>query len=53
MWLIALGDAQVQSGLGLTSEDIAVLRGGMPGKPAAQPYHPAFDIVELVAAEGV
>jgi hypothetical protein len=28
MWLIDLDDAQLQSGLGLTLEDIAVLRGG-------------------------
>ena len=29
MWLIGLDDAQLQSGLGLTVEDIAVLRTGM------------------------
>jgi hypothetical protein len=28
MWLIDLDDAQLQSGLGLTVEDIAVLRTG-------------------------
>jgi hypothetical protein len=28
MWLIDLDDAQLQSGLGLTVEDIAVLRAG-------------------------
>ena len=27
MWLIDLGDAQLRSGLGLTPEDIAILRG--------------------------
>jgi hypothetical protein len=28
MWLLNLNDAQLQSGLGLTVEDIAVLRSG-------------------------
>ena len=28
MWLMDLDDAQLQSGLGLTEEDIAVLRTG-------------------------
>ena len=31
MWLIDLDDAQLQSGLGLTVEDIAVLRTGTCG----------------------
>ena len=31
MWLLDIDDAQLQSGLGLTLEDIAVLRGGTPG----------------------
>jgi hypothetical protein len=30
MWLLDIDDAQLQSGLGLTLEDIAVLRGGTP-----------------------
>ena len=30
MWLIDLDNAQLQSGLGLTLEDIAVLRAGTP-----------------------
>ena len=32
-WLIDLDDAQLQSGLGLTPEDIVVLRGGTPRNP--------------------
>ena len=34
MWLIALDDTQLQSGLGLTLDDIAVLRGSTPPTPA-------------------
>ena len=30
MWLLDIDNAQLQSGLGLTLEDIAVLRGGTP-----------------------
>ena len=30
MWLLDIDDAQLQSALGLTLEDIAVLRGGTP-----------------------
>jgi hypothetical protein len=33
MWLLDLDDAQLQSGLGLTLEDIAVLRAGTPRNP--------------------
>lgn len=33
MWLIDLDDAQLRSGLGLTLEDIAVLRGGTTRNP--------------------
>ena len=36
MWLIDLDDAQLQSGLGLTVEDIAVLR---TGANTASPSH--------------
>ena len=33
MWLIELDDTQLQSGLGLTPTDIAILRGGTPRNP--------------------
>jgi len=33
MWLIDLDDSQLQSGLGLKLEDIAVLRGGPARNP--------------------
>ena len=35
MWLLNLDDAQLQSGLGLTPQDIAVLRAGTPRNPVA------------------
>src|SRR5215469_12300943 len=35
MWLLDIDGAQLQSGLGLTLEDIAVLRGGTPAKFAS------------------
>ena len=34
-WLIGIDDAKLQSGLGLTLEDIAVLRGWYATKPAS------------------
>jgi hypothetical protein len=36
-WLVNLDDAQLRSGLGMTLEDIALLRGGIPrnSRPAA------------------
>ena len=33
MWLLDLDDVQLQSGLGLTPEDIAVLRAATPRNP--------------------
>jgi hypothetical protein len=33
MWLLGLDDARLQSGLGLTPEDVDVLRAGTPRKP--------------------
>ena len=36
-WLIDLDDAQLQSGLGLTLEDIVILRGGTPRNPRRAP----------------
>jgi len=33
MWLLDLDDVQLQSRLGLTPEDIAVLRAGTPRNP--------------------
>jgi hypothetical protein len=35
MWLLNLDDAQLQSGLGLTPQDIAVLRARTPRNPVA------------------
>jgi hypothetical protein len=35
MWLLNLDDAQLQSGLGLMPQDIAVLRAGTPRNPVA------------------
>jgi hypothetical protein len=36
MWLLNLNDAQLQSGLGLTVEDIAVLRSGKQHRPCVK-----------------
>ena len=36
-WLMDLDDAQLQSGLGLTLEDIVILRGGTPRNPRRAP----------------
>jgi len=33
MWLLDIDDAQLQSGLGLTLEDIAILRAGTARNP--------------------
>ena len=42
MQLIELDDAELQSGLGLTLADIAVLRGGRPTENAMPLYHGAL-----------
>ena len=51
-WLIDLDDAQLQSGLGLTLEDIVILRGGTPRNPRRAPGTTYSAVQNRMSAKG-